>query len=776
MVIQNEVDIPVGDRQAKIAAIIKKREPFRREVEKKLDSLQQRAAAIDKLQSMYEDIMSSGDPLLIEPLATLHLSTLLDKINDQIVALKRLHTRFSRQTLNIGVIGRARQGKSRLLQSLSGLGPNVIPTGSGSHCTGVRSMICHDPSANPHAEVTFYSEKEFFDEVIAPYYQELGLGKSPRNRVEFENARFSAIPPSVAEKAEAEEKYRHLVKDYKERLDDYRSLINTEPRMIDIEEVREYVAQDTVDGERIYSKYLAVKEAKIVCKFDHEDVGQIALIDMPGLGDTGIGAEDRLIKALKEHIDVVLFVIMPSPVGATLFDVEFRLYDTTRNALDGLPIDRWSFVVLNHTKLPVGLSVDRGSTSIDNVTQASSNHLFDAVYAKGSMLGENSSSCEDIRAQIQDKEKLSVGKSIRVVDSLIADCSDPMEAKRAILDIVLNYLVQKMDALDEQYMAAWQARILQLQEEIHLELKNALEALNLKKPGFVEATRTDELFNSVWNNLANSLTGLVSEMDSERSAPNRILKEYFDKKFDDCRDDVTLSDQKWVGTLRNESNSYEMAYGRLLNDMRTRLTYHFVDIDQELRVSMEKVKNDLADVFIQTGILGKVTEGNRGTAFFASMENLLPSSMDRQKRMFKIMAEYELSLRGFFQSRIRHHLNELHSDHTTFELVKKDDDEVLSKLQAAHSKTVERIQKVIETWLDEPSKAAWAIVGEFVDQMLYSENAKNKWRRFYEIYRAVIWPSTFENIENSRRLAEQWEACVSEAIRVNTADSLRFFG
>jgi len=36
---------------------------------------------------------------------------------------------FSRSTLNIGVIGRARQGKSRLLQSLTGLGTEEIPSG-----------------------------------------------------------------------------------------------------------------------------------------------------------------------------------------------------------------------------------------------------------------------------------------------------------------------------------------------------------------------------------------------------------------------------------------------------------------------------------------------------------------------------------------------------------------------------------------------------------------------------------------------------------------------
>ena len=58
--------------------------------------------------------------------------------------LERLRNRFSRKALNITVIGRARQGKSRLLQTITGLSAEEIPDGNLAFCTGVRSDIVNE--------------------------------------------------------------------------------------------------------------------------------------------------------------------------------------------------------------------------------------------------------------------------------------------------------------------------------------------------------------------------------------------------------------------------------------------------------------------------------------------------------------------------------------------------------------------------------------------------------------------------------------------------------
>src|SRR5699024_9717578 len=78
-----------------------------------------------------------------ESLADFDSEGLRKEIDNALDRLDVVENRFSRKTINIGVSGRARVGKSTLLQSISGLSDEQIPTGSGVPVTAVRSAIFH---------------------------------------------------------------------------------------------------------------------------------------------------------------------------------------------------------------------------------------------------------------------------------------------------------------------------------------------------------------------------------------------------------------------------------------------------------------------------------------------------------------------------------------------------------------------------------------------------------------------------------------------------------
>jgi energy-coupling factor transporter ATP-binding protein EcfA2 len=59
-------------------------------------------------------------------------------------------------------LGRMGQGKSRLLQSLTGLSDEVIPTGSQGVCTSTMTKIFHQPGSIK-AEINFYTWDLFRD-------------------------------------------------------------------------------------------------------------------------------------------------------------------------------------------------------------------------------------------------------------------------------------------------------------------------------------------------------------------------------------------------------------------------------------------------------------------------------------------------------------------------------------------------------------------------------------------------------------------------------------
>ena len=276
-------------RTPQITSILEKRRPLARKLAEVESNLKTLALALQDLDKYRSQLLSKVDDLeSIGRLQEINLAAIQSSINEELGALGKLKNRFARNTLNIGVIGRAGQGKSRLLQSLSGLS-DEIPTGDRSHCTGVRSTIHHNPNVETYGEIWFHSERSFLNEVINPYYEKLRLGVKPFALDEFAKNPLPPLHQDFSGQAEYGAMYEHFRK-YHTNFEKYKHLLReASPHRISKEQIREYVAQDAPDGQRVFFNYLAVQEAKIVCSFPNTDVGQITLIDMPGLGDTGLG-------------------------------------------------------------------------------------------------------------------------------------------------------------------------------------------------------------------------------------------------------------------------------------------------------------------------------------------------------------------------------------------------------------------------------------------------------------------------------------------------------
>ena len=117
--------------------------------------------------------MSLEDPFFLQNIEQTDCSSLITQVQICLNECKRLEQRFNRETINISVVGRARQGKSRLLQSISGLPNEVIPASNGSDCTGAKSVITNAPGKT-HAHIVFYNEVEMVEQ-IQKYIDASGL-------------------------------------------------------------------------------------------------------------------------------------------------------------------------------------------------------------------------------------------------------------------------------------------------------------------------------------------------------------------------------------------------------------------------------------------------------------------------------------------------------------------------------------------------------------------------------------------------------------------------
>ncbi len=120
-----------------IANIIEKRRPLSRKIEGVEANLKELLSALNEIESHRSTLLTRiDDPNIRGRLDDVDFLKIQLNINEELKALAKLRIRFSRDTLNIGVVGRARQGKSRLLQSLTGLTAAEIPDGDRHHCTG----------------------------------------------------------------------------------------------------------------------------------------------------------------------------------------------------------------------------------------------------------------------------------------------------------------------------------------------------------------------------------------------------------------------------------------------------------------------------------------------------------------------------------------------------------------------------------------------------------------------------------------------------------------
>jgi hypothetical protein len=724
-------------RTARIASIIEKRRPLVEKIAEVEANLKSVESALRQLDDRRNHLMPRVDyPYTSGRLKAIALSTLQNSIAAELETLGKLKARFSRNTLNIGVVGRARQGKSRLLQSLTGLTAAEIPDGNRQHCTGVRSLISHEPYVDTYGEVCFHSDTSFLDEVISPYYEKLRLGDKP---ITLEDFATKPLPPMASDLpgyAEPGAMYEHLCR-YHDNLDKYRHLLTTTPRAISKREIREYVAQDNQSGERIFFNYLAVKFVKIVCTFPNSEVGQIALVDMPGLGDTGVGDEDRLIRTLGQEVDAVLFVRMPKSSGDYWADVDVRLYDAARAAMLDLPINLWSFMVLN-------------------LTAPESNN------------GDNSNNCFDLANTIEEKH-------IKVVDCLVANCAN-VEESNNILDRVIDYLADNITSLDRQFATSCQDRLIQLQKSVDTELEKARKALG-------QATQRDNwfpiflrLFDEVWNDLTNGLEELLKELRTQREEVDANFKEQVDAALFACRNDTGIPTIEQIEKRNNLEKSYAIAYSKYLNEIRSHLSQHFLSLDEGLKRKVENVKSQVADVLITQGRLGGLTKA-RGAEFIKAIadrlpEDLIPGQPSRLKFGFQLLADFQVSYRGFVQHRIRQHLDVLTpNEPTTLQLSKSPSaEQVLTNLKTAHAQAVYKCENALEDLLAEPSQAAFAIVEEFLDCILRAADVESEWRIFLDDVRSIVWQAEFQQLGERSHLQREWlEAVeqVTEATQIN---------
>lgn len=643
-----------------------------------------------------------------------------EQLKQERVEITRLVARLGRPTLNIGMVGRARMGKSRFLQSLTGLTAREIPDGDGGFCTGVPSLVRHQPDGEASAQVFLHDETTFLREVIEPYYERLGLGVAPASVREFAER---PLPPIAGNEPRARSEYRHLSA-YHSNFSEYGPLIGgRSPITIAADEIRRYVAQQDQAGSQQFHAFRAVRRVAIQTTFKATDVAGLGVIDLPGLGDTNLGDSKILLAALKDDVDVVLFVREPAAGGDDIQDFDIDLYTLARDALPEIAMRQRSFLIINRRR-----SADR----------------------------DNAANCRRYQEKV-------AGSPLQVVASSVVDCSKPGEVSAAF-DPIVDYLLAHADELDNLLLAERRRHVTALKHRLDAIVADAGRLAALSQPSSSWFPLFQELFENAYEQMSTSLVKLVKGLEQIRGEPDNEFALAVAEVVRQAAADDGLPSEDDIEVRAAAVGGRSIAYGQFLNEARAHLSRHFLELDGVLKARVAWMQERVAEVLRSAGELAPLTGDAGGRDALLAIAERVPEATSPRpggeiRYGLHMLADFELSYRGFIQHRIRPCLDGLHSDHPTY-LLPKDtntvtDAAMLDVLQVSYQDALKRCDDILRDILAEPNGALFAIVEEFSDRVLRSIAVQREWRVFYEQVRAELWPGPLAELaERSGRFVE----------------------
>ena len=659
-------------------------------------------------------------------------------VADAVRLLRVLEARFSRTTINIGVSGQARVGKSTLLQSISGLDDGQIPTGKGLPVTAVRSRIFHSPQRQ-RATLRLHTFDTFVADVLAPHHAQLGLPGLPTSAKEFavwdypEPGRPGSGAGGEADKPSWATLLKRL-RDMQAALPSYQPDLVGGEREISLDELRPYVAYPTNDElggpDPVARRYLAVRDLRIECAFPHARVEQLAVVDLPGLGEVAVGAEAHHVDGLQNEVDVVLLVKRAMGDEAYWGEADARTLDLLDIARGFVAKRDFVFLVLNQG-------------GIDPVLRAT---LRDDVH-----------------------REINMGEPDRFFQVLETDAADQRDVFAHVLAPVLTHLTERMPAMDAEVLAGTRAETMAAADRVQLlaaDLGRILGTVRASTGSAAEDLQARA--KRLRQDLAAGLQDLVVRLHEQAREASE------DPDFVAAVEAVYTANREWIvgglgvgeaewraeGLRRMRVDGFSAGYtGEELNRIRVEISGSFEEIDAFFAERMDQLWNSVADVL--SASLGELLGDRRGADALRQLADLLDQAAPpcpRLRRAVQALLGIRLDYRSQLHPRVRSELDGL-----TLEVVDPQSGSLTQQLTVPKSEAgVEQLYRFVVRSAEQaayltkkallreavtPALVLHAAAEQFEDTVIRSGDSELEFNRLAGSYRNEIWPGVYQEID-----------------------------
>jgi hypothetical protein len=704
----------------KIERVIAQRSRAVRLLEPLAQAVEENTSRLTKFQTFLQQCRSRIEPELASRATTLaaHAETLLGELTQEKARLLLLKARFERPTLNIGVAGLAGQGKSTLLQRLTGLSETVVPSGSGDHCTGAACAITNGET-KPRATVHFHTEASFLEQVILPFYEQLGEAGRPGSVEDFARRPLPTLPVETTPGFDTIKQYHRKLAEFRDALIEIRPLLGQKIPPVDEENIRNYVAQQDLSGRKI-NAWRAVRKVEVSCRFPNHDLGRVCLLDTPGLGDFISSAEQRLVRTLGENLDLVLFVRMPNEMGRDPDERDTNLYNLIRRAIPDLDPAAWSFYLLN-----------------DN--------------------GKNRGQFDRFARELNERE-LHTAEVLRL-------CGADSAQACAALERVVAYLAEHIGRLDGDYARRRLVPLKELQTRVIAFANEAEAALPVVASG-LPAVRLKQLFDGLWKDTSFALTQLLDEYRANRGLEDAEFSAALNGILDKLEGGAPLPSPEEI-PRESAAAGLQVWHGQALHRLRHAVTRHFLELDACLDAGFAKLRDSVREILSAKARMQNIPElaKLKGAEWWRKMEELWGACAAGEpiREALVSFGDAGLSTRGFLLHRIRACLNVLDSrDPAGVEFAYAPGDNAVAvrdKLDLAWSRACYLVRDRVGGFAKEPPEARFAALEELIDGLVRSEGedrARDRWEIFCGEFRGDLWPAEFTQLESDTRLRSQW--------------------
>lgn len=669
-------------------------------------------------------VMSVEDPTFQDKVELADPSAFILQLQKCLTECERLEKRFNRDTINISVVGRAGQGKSRLLQSISGVPNDIIPADTGGDCTGAKSTIAN-ASGGMHARIKFYTEQELLSQVQA-YLDALGSSIKLGSISQVPNIRLDDVKKECGRMTSTQDSlFRHLTK-YVINYNIYSAELGGERDESDPKRIRYYVAQyATGKPDEKYYAYLGVKEVTIYTEFPEADAGKIMLVDTIGLGDTSLNLEDKMMETLGNDSDAAIVVRKADPEREHVSNEDNDFYDYLVRSLGNRDIEKWLFYTLN---------------------------VCEALH--------NTATGEELYARFNEKRK---DGSLRVALLEKVDCGSQKDVRDKLLIPMLGFISENLIDIDngmmslanEQFADAYQKYF-----DLCAKMQNVLSG------GFKKSLQSGGLFDELYEDkleLARQIDVLIkkySNRDEECDVIRDEVKAVIRNIASHCPTSEEIHHRLTAGGPEAYPNN---VYNYYADNLRAAVRDEFEEINRSTIAGLQDgFKTEVCEIL-------KSEEGGRLKYIPLQTElsdnddikwlgAIIEEKLDKYPLVaeaFKDIYDYRLNIEGLLEFKANRSLDSLDPSpqndkfiqpvfqgQTTDEIVELIEQTLMNAIPIVADEMMEGIKELLII----PYNSFNARVRKLNDRIIFKKDGRRELKNFYRENATAIWSEEFKNI------------------------------